>query len=62
MTGHPYTFLFSSGHHTPGSRLYSDLVDSWADYTSIHQFIFKPCSKSARNHHCCQFADKSILL
>jgi len=31
MTGHPYTFLFSSGHHTPGSRLYSDLVDDWAD-------------------------------
>jgi len=28
----------------------------------IHQLVLKPRSKSDCNHHCCQFADNSILL
>jgi len=35
------------GNRTPGSRSYSDLMDTWADSVCIHQFILKPCSKAA---------------
>jgi len=35
----------TSGNHTPGSRSYSELVDTWAD--CILQLVLKPCSNSA---------------
>jgi len=41
-----FFILFKSGNRTPGSRFYSDLVDTWADSACIHQLVFKPCSKS----------------
>ena len=35
-----YSLLFvSSGNHTPGSRSYSDLVDTWVDSACIHQLV-----------------------
>jgi len=38
--------LNSTGNHTPGSRSYFDLMDTWADSLCIHQLVLKPCSKS----------------
>jgi len=35
-----------SSSHTPGSKSYSDLVDTWADCLH-HQLVFKPHSKAA---------------
>ena len=37
-------FIVPSGNRTPGSQLYSDLVDSWACSVSIHQLVVKPYS------------------
>ena len=34
-----------SGNRTPGSRFYSDLLDTLADFVCIHQLIFKRRSK-----------------
>jgi len=31
----------SSGNRTPGSRFYSDLLDTMADFVCIHQLILK---------------------
>jgi len=40
-------FLFlSSGNRTPGSRFYSDVLDTLADSVCIHQLVFKRRSKS----------------
>jgi len=36
----------TSGNRTPGSRSYSDLVDTWANSVCIHQLVLKLCSKS----------------
>ena len=44
-----YYFMLTSGiNPTPGSRSYSELVDTWADSVYIHQLILKPHSKAAR--------------
>jgi len=32
---------------TPGSRSYTDLVDTWTDSTCIHQLVFELHSKAA---------------
>ena len=43
-------FLFTiitSGNRTPGSRSYSDLVDTWEESVCIHQLLLEPCAKSA---------------
>jgi len=39
-------YLLSSGNRTPGSRSYSDLVDTQADSVCIHQLVLKPQSKA----------------
>ena len=44
---HCLSFIRASSNHTPGSRPYFDLVDTWADSVCIHQLVLKPCSKSA---------------
>ena len=38
--------MLTSGNRTPGSRSYSDLLDTSADSICIHQLIFKRRSKS----------------
>ena len=39
----------SSGNRTPGSRFYSDLLDTLADSICIHQLVLKPgCSYNCR--------------
>ena len=35
------------GNHTPGSRSYSDPVDTWANFFCIHHLVLKPCSTAA---------------
>jgi len=60
--GMPYLWNFcrkkmvidTSGNHTPGSRSYSDLVDTWADSICIHQLVLRPCSKSASMRYSCR--------
>ena len=52
-----YIWLSSSGNHTPGSRSYSDLVDTWADSVCIHQ----PTLKLEFKGHLCS-ADGSLWL
>ena len=37
--------LFTSGNRTPGSRFYSDLLDTLADSVCIHQLLLKRRSK-----------------
>jgi len=38
-----YAFLaITSGNHTPGSRSYSDLLDTWADSVCTHQLVSRP--------------------
>ena len=44
----------SSGNCTPGSRSYSDLVDTWADFVCIHQLVLRPCPKSASMQYNCR--------
>jgi len=34
-------------HLTPGSRSYSDLVDTWADSVYTQQLVLKPLWKAA---------------
>ena len=41
--------------YTPGSRFYSDLVHTWAEYVCIHQLVLKPCSKSASMQYNCRW-------
>jgi len=36
------SLITTSGNCTPGSRSYSDLVDTCADYVCIHQLVLKP--------------------
>ena len=33
--------IYSSGNRTPGSRFYSDLLDTLADFVCIHQLILQ---------------------
>jgi len=37
--------IYTSSNHTPGCRLYSDLLDTLADSFWIHQLVLKRCSK-----------------
>jgi len=39
-----FSLSSSSGNRTPGSRSYSDLVDTWADSVCIYQLLLRPCS------------------
>ena len=41
------TRIVTSSNHTPGSKSYSDLVDTRADSVCIHQLVLKPHSKAA---------------
>ena len=50
-----FIHLFSSGNCTPGSRSYSDLVDTWADSVCIHQLVLRPCPKSASMQYNCRW-------
>jgi len=48
-------YYYSSGNCTPGSRSYSDLVDTWADSVCIYQLVLRPCSKSASVQYNCRW-------
>jgi len=43
---HAFLYITSSNSPTPGSRSYSDLVDTWTDYVFIHQLVCMACSKT----------------
>ena len=47
---HYLHLLIKSSNRTPGSRFYSDLLDTWADSVCIHQLVFKAlgCSYNLR--------------
>ena len=40
-----YFYVITSGNRTPGSRFYSDLLDTLADSVCIHQLVLKHRSK-----------------
>jgi len=40
-----FFYITTSGNHTPGSRFYSDLLDTSADFVCIHQLVLKHRSK-----------------
>jgi len=53
--------ISTSGNHTPGSRFYSDLLDTLADSVCIHQLVLKcrfnyavliPVSGTVAMYHC----------
>ena len=45
--------IIASGNRTPGSRFYSDLLDTWADSVCIHQLVLKHCSKAPDCSYTC---------
>jgi len=40
-----YFVVITSGNRTPGSRSYSDLLDTLADWVCIHLLVLMHCSK-----------------
>jgi len=40
---HSVLLILTSGNRNPGSRFYSDLVDTLADSVCLHQASFKGC-------------------
>ena len=46
------SFFFTSGNRTPGSRFYSDLLDTLADSVCIHQLVSSVVQRLGCSYNC----------